>query len=71
LKLPSKHVTEERLEGRLEVTRRRGRRGTQLLDDQNEIEMILEIERRSTRSHCVENWLWKRWRTCRKRSCGV
>jgi hypothetical protein len=27
---------------------------------------ILEIERGSTRSHPVENSLWKRLRTCRK-----
>jgi hypothetical protein len=30
-------------------------------------EKILEIERGSTRSHPVENSLWKRLRTCRKR----
>jgi hypothetical protein len=29
-------------------------------------ENILEIERGSTRSHPVENSLWKRLRTCRK-----
>jgi hypothetical protein len=29
-------------------------------------EKILEIERGSTRSHPVENPLWKRLRTCRK-----
>jgi hypothetical protein len=25
----------------------------------------------STRSHCVENWLWKRLWTCRKTDCGT
>jgi hypothetical protein len=31
-----KHVIKGKLEGRVEVTRRRGRRGTQLLVDKNE-----------------------------------
>jgi hypothetical protein len=35
------------------------------LSDDNE-EKILEIDRGSTRSHPVENSLWKRLRTCRK-----
>ena len=25
----------------------------------------MKIERRSTRAHCVENWLWQRLWTCR------
>jgi hypothetical protein len=32
---------------------------------------ILEIERGSTRSHPVENSLWKRLRTCRKTDCRM
>jgi hypothetical protein len=48
------------------MTGRRGRRRKQLLDDLKEKEKILEIKRGSTRSHCVENSLWKRLRTCRK-----
>jgi hypothetical protein len=32
---------------------------------------ILEIERGSTRSHTVENSLWKRLRTCRKTDCRM
>jgi hypothetical protein len=51
-----KHVMEGKLEGRIEMTGRRGRRRKQLL----------EIERGSTRSHPVENSLSKRLRTCRK-----
>ena len=31
----------------------------------------LEIEKGSTISHCVENWLWKRLRTCRKTDLGM
>jgi hypothetical protein len=38
----------------------------QLLYDLKEKEKVLEIERGSTRSHPVENSLWKRLRTCRK-----
>jgi len=41
------------------VTGRRGRRRLQLLID-------LKEKRGSTRSHCVENALWKRLWTCRK-----
>jgi hypothetical protein len=58
-----KHVIEGKLEGRIEMTGRRGRRRKQLLEGK---ENILEIERGSTRSHPVENSLWKRLRTCRK-----
>ena len=47
------------------MTGRRGRRRKQLLDDLKE-KKILEIERGSTRSHPVENSLWKMLRTCRK-----
>jgi hypothetical protein len=57
-------VIEGKLEGRIEMMGRRGRRRKQLLDDLKE--KILEIERGSTRSHPVENSLWKRLRTCRK-----
>jgi hypothetical protein len=52
-----KHVIEGKLEGRIEMTGRRGRRRKQLLDDLKE-KKILEIETRSTRSHPVENSLW-------------
>jgi hypothetical protein len=52
-------VIEGKLEGRVEMTGRRGRRRKQLLDDLKE-NKILEIERGSTRSHSVENSLWKR-----------
>jgi hypothetical protein len=54
---------------RIEVTGRRARRSKQLLEDPKEMRM-LEIERGSIRSHCVENWLWQRLWTCRKADCG-
>jgi len=60
-----KHVTEGNTEGRKEVTGRRARRGKQLLDEVKKA-MILETERGSTRSHSVENSLWKKLWTCRK-----
>jgi hypothetical protein len=59
------HVIERKIEGRIEVTGRGGKRRKQLLDDLKE-KKILEIERGSTRSHPVENSLWKRLRTCHK-----
>ena len=49
-----KHVTEEKIEGKIEEKGRRGRGCKQLLDDLKK-DKILEIGRRSTRSHCVEN----------------
>jgi hypothetical protein len=63
-------VIEGKLEGRIEMTGRRGKRRKQLLDDLKE-EKILEIERGSTRSHRVETSLWKRLRTCRKTDYGM
>jgi hypothetical protein len=59
-----KHVIEGKLEGRIEITEQRGKRSKQLLDDLKEKK--LEIERGSTRSHPMENSLWKWLRTCRK-----
>jgi hypothetical protein len=59
-----KHVNEGKIEGRIEVTGRRGRRRKQLLDDLKE--NYMEIERESTRSQSVENALWKRLWTCQK-----
>jgi hypothetical protein len=62
-----KHVIEGKIEGRVGVV---GRRRKQLLDDYGN-ERILKIERGSTRSHCVENSLWKRLWTCRKTGYGI
>jgi hypothetical protein len=59
-------VIEGKLEGRIEMTGRRGIRRKQLLDNIKEKNKILEIEKGSTRSHPVEKSLWKRLRTCRK-----
>ena len=57
------------IQEKIKSARRRGRRRKQLLHDLEGNEKILEFERSSTRSHCVENWLWKRLWTCRKRDC--
>jgi hypothetical protein len=32
---------------------------------------VLKIETGNTRSHCVENSLWKRLWTCRNTDCGM
>ena len=45
--------------GFLRVTRRRGRRGTQLVDDRNETRCYWKLEDGSSGSHYVENWLCK------------
>jgi hypothetical protein len=50
-------LKKEKIEGRMEVTERRGKH-KQLL------ERILVIERTSTRWHSVENSLWKRLWIC-------
>jgi len=47
-----KHVIDGKIEGRIEVTGRRGRRREQLLDDVKE-KRVLEIERGSARSRFV------------------
>jgi hypothetical protein len=61
-----KHVIEGKIEGRTLVT---GRRRKQLLDDLTE--RVLEVKRGSTRSHSVENSLWKSLWTCSKTDCGM
>jgi len=43
------HATEEEIEGRTELTERRGRRCKQIMDDPTGKERTLEIERGSTR----------------------
>jgi len=49
-----KHVIEGKIEGRIEVTRRRGRRLKQLLDDLNE-----EKEYRNLKQEALDPPLWK------------
>jgi hypothetical protein len=59
-------MIEGKLEGRIKMTGRRGRRRKQLLYD-------LEEKRGywKSRSHPVENSFWKRLRTCRKTDCRM
>jgi hypothetical protein len=47
------------IEGKIESTERRGRRHQQPRDDIKERKKTLELESGTTRSHCVENSLWK------------
>jgi len=51
------------------MTGRRGRRRKQLLVDLRK--KILETERRSNRSHNVENLFWKRLWTCLERDYTI
>ena len=60
-----KHVTEGKMEGK----GKRGLRCTQLLDAVKETKIYWKFERRSGRSHCLENSLWKRLWPCRKADC--
>jgi hypothetical protein len=54
-----KHVIEGKYRGKIEVTGRGGKIHKQLLDKLKVKEIILEIERGSTRSRCVGNSRWK------------
>ena len=58
-------VIEGKIEGGIDVMGGRGRRSRKLLDDLKERrgyshlkERILSFEGGSSRSHCVESWLW-------------
>jgi hypothetical protein len=58
-----KHVIEVKLEERIEMTGRRGRRRKQLLHD---LKVKTGYWKLKSRSHCMENSLWKRLWTCCK-----
>jgi hypothetical protein len=60
-----KHVIEGKIEGRIEMTGRRGRRHKQLLDNLKDKRGYWKL-RGDTKSHSVENSLWKRLQTYRK-----
>jgi hypothetical protein len=54
------------------VTGRQGRRRKKLLGGlKGGKNRIMEIERRSIRTHCAENEFWKRLWTCRETDCGM
>jgi hypothetical protein len=61
-----KYITDGNIEGRIEMTGRRGRRGKQLLDDLKEKRRYWKLKKGSTRSHSMGYSLWKSLRTCRK-----
>jgi hypothetical protein len=60
-----KHIIEEKLEGRIKVTRRRGRKCKQLLDDLKERRWYWKLEEEAL-DHTLETSLWKRLWPCRK-----
>jgi hypothetical protein len=61
-----KHVIEGKIDGKIQVTGRRGRRGKEIQHGLKEKKTILYVERGSTRSHSVKNSLWKTLQNCRK-----
>ena len=63
-------VIEGKIKGRggIEVTGRRGRRRLKLPNDLGK-ERVLSFEGGSSRSYCLESWLWKRLWTCHKTDC--
>jgi hypothetical protein len=61
-----KHVIEGKLEGRIEMTGRRGRRRKQLLDDLTEKRRYWNLKEEALDRYHMDNSLWKRLRTCRK-----
>ena len=61
-----KHVIEEKIEGKMDVMVRVGRRRKQLLDDLEKKQSMLKIERGCTDPPSVESSLWKSVCTCRK-----
>jgi len=66
-----KVVIEEKLEGTRRQGRRR-RRFVQLLDyfkEKRRIEKMLDVEGGSSRSHPLDNWLWKYILTCCRTDC--
>jgi hypothetical protein len=54
-----KHIKEGKIEGRIELTERRGRIRKHLLDDLKGEKRILEIASGSNKEHSVENSFWK------------
>jgi hypothetical protein len=58
-----KHVIEGKIEGRVEIKGRRGRRRKQLLDELKEKRRYWKLK---ALDRSVENSLWKGLRTCRK-----
>jgi hypothetical protein len=63
-------VIDGKIEGRIEVTGRRGRRLKQSIAWSLGNVKIVKIERGSTRSHFMENSLWKKLWTCNKTNHG-
>jgi hypothetical protein len=64
------HVIKGKLEGKIYVRGRRGRRHKQLLDDLEETRSYCNLKE-ETVANCVENWLWKRLWTFHKTDFGV
>jgi hypothetical protein len=59
-------VTEGKLERRIQMTGRRGRRRKQLLESLKEKPTYWELKRKHWLALSVENSLWNRLQACRK-----
>ena len=66
-----KHVIERKIQGRIEVTRRRGRRCKQLLDGLKEKRGYCKLEEEALDRTVCRTRFAKRQRICRKTGCGM
>jgi hypothetical protein len=66
-----KHAIEGKIEWKLEVALKRGRWCKQLLDYVKETRGSWKLKRGSTRSHSVENSVWKTLWSCHKAEYGM
>ena len=66
-----KYIIEGMIEGRIEMTERRGRRRDQLLDDRQKKERILLIESGSTRLPSMQNSLCNSLGICQETDSSV
>jgi hypothetical protein len=57
--------------GVIDVTQKQGRRRKKLLDNLKETGRYWKLKKISSRSHSLENSLWKRLWTCRKTDYGM
>jgi hypothetical protein len=61
-----KHVTEGKLDRRIQMTRRQGRRCKQVLDDLKEKSRYWKLIKEALECTMWENSVWKRLQTCHK-----
>ena len=67
---PLNYVIDGKIEGRIQVMGRRGRRLKQSAEWPSGNVKIIKTERGNTRSHFMENSLWRKLWTCSKTNHG-